>query len=130
MTNAESIFGKPIYSYTRAQAIEDGVLDDVSEMAKEAGLKFPVALTNSVTTDLMDIPESKSYQSFDGRLWDLLQMLIWQIRREKGSCSTIRFSMILDRKSDPKSRTVAYKAVCGPDDNMNPCITVMQLNES
>jgi hypothetical protein len=26
-----------IYAYTRAQALEDGVLVDVSEMAKEAG---------------------------------------------------------------------------------------------
>ena len=32
-----------IYAYTRAQAIEDGVLADVSEVAKEAGFRYPVA---------------------------------------------------------------------------------------
>lgn len=32
-------FGPVVFSYTRAQAIEDGVLVDVSEMAKEAGIK-------------------------------------------------------------------------------------------
>ena len=37
-----------IYTYTRAQALEDGVLVDVSEMAKEAGVRFPVALTATV----------------------------------------------------------------------------------
>ena len=37
-----------IYPYTRAQALEDGVLVDVSEIAKEAGIKFPVALTAAV----------------------------------------------------------------------------------
>ena len=37
-----------IHSYTRQQAIEDGVLMDVSETAKEAGVRFPVALTRAV----------------------------------------------------------------------------------
>src|SRR6185437_8267129 len=41
-------FGEVIYSYTRAQAIADGVLVDVSETAKEAGFKYPVALTRMV----------------------------------------------------------------------------------
>jgi len=33
-----------IHTYTRAQAIEDGVLIDVSEMAREAGFRWPVAV--------------------------------------------------------------------------------------
>ena len=41
-------FGEPISIYTRAQAIEDGVLVDVSESAREAGFKFPVAVTRTV----------------------------------------------------------------------------------
>jgi hypothetical protein len=36
-----------IYSYTRKQAIADGVLIDVTELAKEAGFKCPVAFTSS-----------------------------------------------------------------------------------
>jgi hypothetical protein len=32
-----------IHSYSRAQAIADGVLIDVSETAKEVGIVFPVA---------------------------------------------------------------------------------------
>lgn len=39
------LFGEPIYIYTRKQAIEDGVLIDVTETAKEAGFKVPVAVT-------------------------------------------------------------------------------------
>ena len=39
-TAAESIFGDVIYSYTRAQAIEDGVLVDAGPMAKEVGFKL------------------------------------------------------------------------------------------
>ena len=37
-----------IYAYTRAQALEDGVLVDASEIAREAGIGFPVALTRAV----------------------------------------------------------------------------------
>ncbi|MHB1685468.1 MAG: DUF6573 family protein [Bacilli bacterium] len=35
-----------ISQYTRAQTIEDGVLIDVSKMAKEAGFTIPVAVWN------------------------------------------------------------------------------------
>jgi hypothetical protein len=34
-----------IHCYTRADAIRDGVLNDVSETAREAGIRWPVALT-------------------------------------------------------------------------------------
>ena len=62
-----------IHSYTRMQAIEDGVLIDVSEMAKEAGFKFSVAITNTVWTDLIVPNEEVNGQSIEGRLWDTLK---------------------------------------------------------
>ena len=40
----ESIFGDVISTYTRAQALEDGVLIDPGTMAAEAGFKWPVAI--------------------------------------------------------------------------------------
>ena len=42
---SESVFGEVIFSYTRAQAIEGGVLIDVTPTALEAGFRFPVAAT-------------------------------------------------------------------------------------
>ena len=36
-------FDPVIFAYTRAQAIEDGILVDVSDTAREAGFKIPVA---------------------------------------------------------------------------------------
>ena len=60
--------------YTRAQAIEDGTLVDVSEMAREAGFVIPVAVTQAVWADINDIPASQSFQDVNGRLWDLLYM--------------------------------------------------------
>ena len=37
-----------ISSYTRAQEIEDVVLIDVTETAKETGFRFPVAVTSEI----------------------------------------------------------------------------------
>jgi type I site-specific restriction endonuclease len=44
----QSPFGEVIYSYTRAQAVADGVQVDVSKVAAEAGIRFPVFLTRTV----------------------------------------------------------------------------------
>ena len=41
----ENIFGEVVSGYSRAQAVEDGFLCDISELAKEAGFKFPVAIS-------------------------------------------------------------------------------------
>ena len=46
-----------IDSYTRKQAIADGVLIDVTETASEAGFRIPVALTRAVWADYVAVPE-------------------------------------------------------------------------
>ncbi len=46
-----------IHAYTRAQAIADGMLIDASKLAKEAGFKYPVALTSAAWADCVAVPE-------------------------------------------------------------------------
>ena len=41
-------FGPVIYAYSRAQAIADGFQVDVTNIAQEAGIRFPVFLTRAV----------------------------------------------------------------------------------
>jgi hypothetical protein len=61
--------------YTRAQAIEDGVLADVTETASQSGFKVPVALTASVFAIVEPNDEEEAEgQSSAGRLHDLLWM--------------------------------------------------------
>ncbi|MDQ2840179.1 MAG: hypothetical protein M3Y72_03895 [Acidobacteriota bacterium] len=43
-----AVFGDLISAYTRAQAIADGVLLDVSDRAQRFDIRFPVALTAGV----------------------------------------------------------------------------------
>jgi len=71
-----------IYAYTRAQAIEDGVLVDVSETAREAGFRWPVALTAEVWGLIENIPPRfEGIQDVEGRLWDVLWMAKMATRR-------------------------------------------------
>ena len=50
------LFGEVISSYSRAQAIEDGALVDVSEMAREAGIKAPICLTQGAWSICVSVP--------------------------------------------------------------------------
>ena len=76
-----------IHSYTRAQAIEDGVLVDVSDVAKEAGFKLPVAITRAAWARYVEVPAGLEMrgQSVEGRLWDVLFMLHVTIKRERAT---------------------------------------------
>jgi hypothetical protein len=120
-----------IHCYTRRQAIADGVLVDVTTTAKEAGFKIPVAVTASVWQECIRVPAGVSDQDEAGRLRDVLWMLyiaIWTSRSASGS--HLRFSLRVrndDREGDPPQ--VELDAVCGPDDDGKPCVTVMQLGE-
>lgn len=71
-----------ISTYTRAQAIKDGVLIDISEWAKEYGFKFPVAVTTGVW-GMIDDPEGMKCagQSAKGRGLDVVAMLKMYARR-------------------------------------------------
>ena len=63
-----------IFAYTRQQALADGVLVDASDLAREAGFVFPVALTETLyhafIVPALDLVAEG--QSIQGRLWDLL----------------------------------------------------------
>jgi type I site-specific restriction endonuclease len=69
----DSFFGPVIYAYTRAQAIADGVLVDVTETAKETGFKLPVVITEALHSRLTPTKADQGLgQDYDGRLWDVL----------------------------------------------------------
>ena len=128
----ENPFGECIFRYTRQQAIEDGVLVEVKEeTAKEAGFKIPVAMTSSVWAAYVKVPPDVSCQDLAGRLWDVLWMCQHGIvSGKKLDWSEVFFQLHVrndNREGDPP--LITLKAVCGPDDDGSPCITIMQLDE-
>jgi hypothetical protein len=115
-----------IFSYTRQEAIDDGVLIDVSKLAKEAGYRYPVALTSALWADINDIPQSKDWQDSTGRLWDVLHMGQDAIRRSKEGGTVLVYSLIM-HVGNRKNYTV--KLVCGLGDDAEPVVTLMRPEE-
>jgi hypothetical protein len=116
--------------YTRAQAFEDGVLVDVSETAKEAGIKFPVALTATVWGQYVEVPEGVTGQDEAGRLWDILWMFRCAAARFNGD--TLLFKLYVrnhNRERLDRRDLVTLKAVIGPGDTPEPVITIMLPEE-
>lgn len=119
-----------IFSYTRKQALEDGVLIDVTEVAKEAGVKYPTALTAGIWNKYAVPSEElkKEGQSLAGRLWDILWLFSNSARRV--SADTIFYKVYFRMKPESEDLELAtLKAVCGPNDDGTPCITIMLENE-
>ena len=130
-THNDPFEGAPIiYRYTRRQAIEDGVLIDLSEWARETGFTIPVACTAAVWNQYVVPPEGTAElgQSERGRGHDLLWMLFVAIKRQPGSADQLTYEVIfLNRQK--KQETVTLKALCGPGDNGEPVMTIMLPNE-
>jgi hypothetical protein len=59
--------GALIYRYSRADAIRDGVLIDVSEMAREAGGRLPVALTQAGWERCVAVPPGGAHSAAGSR---------------------------------------------------------------
>jgi len=119
-----------IHMYTRAMAIADGVLIDVSDMAKEAGYKYPVAMTDTVYHKCVAVPKDlKGEQDEDGRLWDLLWMSRFRkiVRGSEGTTAT--FEVLVQTRPNSEPELVKLKAVCGPGDSAEPVVTMMLPTE-
>ena len=120
-----------IFSYTRAQAIEDGVLVDLTEWARETGFKVPVACTAGVWNGYVVPPPGteKLGQSERGRAHDVLWLLYVAIRAKKaGPRDQIRYQ-VLFLKAPGKTEEVTLKAHFGPGDDGEPVVTIMMPSE-
>ena len=126
----ESPFGEVIYSYTRAQAVADGVQVEVSKVAAEAGIKFPVFITRTVFDSFVAVPEGVSGQDEAGRLWDIVWMLRFAIRKTQHGQSRLPFALYV-RNDNHKPRLIKLIATCGAldIDDAQPAITVMLPDE-
>lgn len=118
-----------IYAYTRADALRDGVLVDVSHLAREFGFKWPVAVTQQVWEAYIVVPDAVPWQDETGRLADIITMLRHAINRDNTADeSDIRFVVCVQNQPGP-ARDVALKATCGPGDGGEPVITIMLPTE-
>jgi len=113
-----------IYSYTRKQAIEDGVLIDISQEAKESGFKLPVAVSDNLFHQYIKPPEGLEGegQSARGRIHDVLHMLRVAIASNKNEPMLFFDVLFLMRQGHHEK--VKLFAEIGPDDDGHPCLTI------
>jgi hypothetical protein len=69
---AADIFGPVLYTYSRSQAVADGLQVEVSKVAEEVGIRFPVFLTRAVYDTFVRVPPGVTGQDEAGRLWDVI----------------------------------------------------------
>ena len=129
--SVESFFGDVISTYTRAQAIEDGVLIDVSSMAREAGFKWPVAMTSTAWADCVAWTDDDSlqqvHQDQSGRLWDVVFMASHAIRASRSSGDRLLFQLYRVARDGYSTEAVlvTLKLIVGPGDTGEPVMTIL-----
>ena len=116
-----------ISAYSRRDALEDGVLVDLSDLAREAGFKYPLAVTQGVWAVLNPTKALEAAgQDMTGRAWDMLTILRYAIK--SAAClDEVRFAPLFLREPGQKVESVEMRAKCGPGDDAEPVITVMLL---
>lgn len=133
----DPFFGPVIYAYTRAQAIADGVLVDVSETAKQAGFKLPAAITAALNDRLTPTRADQALgQDYDGRLWDVLWLAAFTIKLADPSTSlragpgtdTVNCTFVLQEakagNGQAQNTDLRLRAVYGPGDEGEPVATI------
>jgi hypothetical protein len=127
----DGFWGKPIYVYTRAQAIADGVLvslakadnPELGALCEEAGFRAPIAMTCEVFAECIELTPAaqRACNDVKGRLWDVLSMLRHAMRRRQPE---FLFSVNVVRQSVQPTWT-QLKCILGPGDDGEPVITIM-----
>jgi hypothetical protein len=128
--NNDSPFGPVIYSYTRAQAVADGVQVEVTKTAQEAGIKFPMFLTRAVFDKYVAVPPGATGQDEAGRLWDVVWMARFAILRARPGVDRIPVALYV-RNDNRAARLVKLIATCGAldIDDPQPAITILMPDE-
>jgi len=114
-----------VYSYSRAQAIADGVLVDVTEEAKAIGFKLHTVVTDHLFHGYVEVPEGLDGegQSVTGRLHDLIVLALFAARK---AVNTDRVTFKVDFLMVPgRKETIEVIAYIGPGDHGEPVLTIM-----
>ncbi|OKJ48146.1 hypothetical protein AMK27_38845 [Streptomyces sp. CB02009] len=127
-------FGGAIHAYSRASALADGALVAVGDdVAREAGFTIPVALTAAAWADCVawtDQDNRQTCQDETGRLWDVLRMTHYAIKRSgDGTSCTVELYRVPRDGEGHESERAWLLATCGPGDGMEPVLTISLPDE-
>ena len=134
-SDPDPLFGNVIYRYTREQAIADGMLIDVSEVAREAGFKCPVAVTDGVWNQCVawsdEDTQRQYHQDESGRLWDVVWMAFMAIRQHRGPEQQLMYQLLCLPRDGESMEAVetSLKLMTGPGDHGEQVITILLPDE-
>jgi len=135
-TDLLDLYGPVLHRYTRAEAVEDGLIVEVSDAAllAEAGIRFKVGMSKELYEEHVqwtgaDNREGR-YQDERGRLWDVLYMYATACRKLRqttpGSTTSELLFTVYMVPRDPEAGTeplpVALRATVGPNDDLSPVV--------
>lgn len=120
-TKNNSLFGEPIYSYSRAQAISDGVLIDLTQFPiVKQHWKLNLCCTDTVW-NIIDGATKNHGKDLNGILHDVSMGAKLEIAHQNGS--------ILQFKCTIGPVCHHLKMICGPGDNPLPVLTLLMSTE-
>lgn len=132
------MFGEVIHSYSRREAIEDGVLIDLMQgedeaMVRSLGFRFDIAMTSAAYAAAV-VPSDGHLppgQDRKGRLWDVLWMLKLAIKKTGSDSRIVSFALhvVNFRGGKATSEPLHLKALSGPGDRAEPVITILLPDE-
>lgn len=135
----EAFWGEPISVYTRAQALDDGTLCDLTPIAGRYGFKIPMACTSGVwhALEWNEADEARkddaTGQSTEGRLHDVMSLaaMAARVAAKQDGGSTVCFNALLVPRqgSVVKALTQEFILVVGPGDDGEPVLTLMLPGE-
>jgi hypothetical protein len=94
---------------SRHELLNDKILIDVTHLAKQIYFDYPVAITAGLY-----LHTNRNL----GIVWELLNLLYFKIKREQ-----------IDGKAFYETTLGKFVAVCEPDDEGKPALTIMLPNE-
>ena len=124
-----------ISTYTRAQAIEGGVLVDMTQgefgkLLREAGFPLHTAMTAGAFAAAIGHEPLPAGQDVKGRWWDVL-MVLWATARAalRRNEHTDRVHFTVGVWDGTRRNDVRLWALCGPGDTGEPVLTIMLQGE-
>ena len=125
-----------IHSYTRKQAIEDGVLINITDVAHRFGFIIPVAVTQTVYNKYIDWSNEDTVRQkikldINDRLQEILFMLRCAIKNYNLDVDTLVYLIrVIPRDGQTiKSQHMTHKTMMGPGDQCEPVMTILLPDE-
>gem|GEM_PF-1592640 len=132
--DAAPIFGGPtelntVYAYSRARAIEDGVLIDVTRQAKDLGIRCPAALTALVWAEIVTASVADEFANDiteETRVKELLEMAAMQMEATTNKAARFLYYATTSINS---SKNFELMVIMSAGDDGREVLTVMFPHE-